>query len=226
LASVSLVYPRRLDRLEALLEMDPIIISLPGIWDQRLCEIEAANAISVFERAHGAFDETDFNLSDGAGLPAVLRKLQQALKRIEAPAPNFSLPSPLRVIRTVGELGGVGKILDNCVKNLRSFGTDHWMRLASADTVYIATDAPPMSAALQHVGPDLWHLDEVKGPGNADILCDTKAMLTNALRAAGVRLVRESPAHSLRALGAGHCLAKCEDDLNEIFEFPDVGVSA
>ena len=218
--------PRRLDRLEALLKMDPVIVSLPGILDQQLCEIEAVNAIVSFLRAHGVFNEADFKLPGEAGLPAVLRKLQRALDRIEAPAPSFSLPSPLRIIRTVAELRGVGKILDNCSKNLRSFGTNHWLRLASGETVYIAGDAPAMLAALQKVGPDLWFIDEVEGPANADILSDTKAMLINALHQAGVRLVRESPEHALRALGAGQTLVECEDDAEEIKGAVDAGRAA
>jgi hypothetical protein len=42
----------------------------------------------------------------------------------------------------------------------------------------------------------------------------------------GVILSIDPASHTRRALGAGHCLAKCEDDRNEVFEFPDVGVSA
>src|ERR1700722_10108217 len=61
--------PRRLDRLEALLGMDPIIVSLPGIWDQQLCEIEAVNAIIIFLRAHNVFDAADFRLPGEVGLP-------------------------------------------------------------------------------------------------------------------------------------------------------------
>jgi hypothetical protein len=218
--------PRRLGRLEALLEMDPIIRSLPVVWDREWYEIESINSVITFLRAHGAFDEADFKLPHEAGLPAVLRKFQKAFDRIEAPAPTFSLSPPLRIVRTVGELRGVGKLLNNCVRNFRSFGTDHWFRLASREAIYIATDVPPMLAALRKVGPNLWFLDEVEGPENTDILSDRKAMLTNALRTAGVRLVRESPAHALRALGARHCLAECEDDLDEFVESPDVGASA
>jgi hypothetical protein len=218
--------PRRLDRLEVLMGMDPIIISLRGILDRQLCEIVAVNAIITFVRAHGVFDEADFKLPEEAGVPAVLRKLQQALDRIEAPAPIFSLPPPYRIIRTVGEMRGVGKTLNNCLKNLRSFGTDHWLRLASGEAVYIASDVPPMLAALRKVGPDLWFLDEVEGPENADVLSQTKEMLTSALLQAGVRLIRESPAHALRVLGAGQALIECEDDGEEINGAHEVGGGA
>jgi hypothetical protein len=217
---------RRLDRLEALLKMDPVIISLPCIWDRQLCEIEAVNAIIIFLRAHSALNAADFKLPEEAGLPAILRRLQMALDRIRAPAPSFSLSLPLRIIRTVGEMRGIGKLLNNCVRNLRSFGTHHWFRLISGETVYIYSDAPPMLAALRNVGPDLWHLDEIEGPENADVLCDTKKMLSNALREAGVRLVRESPAHALRVLGAGQTLIECEDDAEEIDGAVDAGRSA
>jgi hypothetical protein len=215
--------PRRLDRLEALLEMDPVIVSLPGIWDQQLREIEAVNVLIMFLRAHRVFDAADFKLPKEAGLPAVLRNLQQALDRIEAPAPGFSPPPPYRIIRTLGEMRGVGKTFNNCLKNLRSFGTHHWFRLASGEAIYVATDAPPMLAALRRVGPDLWHLDEVEGPENADVFSDTKEMLINAFHQVGVRLVRESPAHALRTLGAGQILIECEDDDEEIDGAHEVG---
>jgi hypothetical protein len=79
---------------------------------------------------------------------------------------------------------------------------------------------------LRRVGPDLWHLDEVEGPENADILFDTKKMLSNALLESGVRLVRESPAHALRTLGAGQILIECEDDGEEIDGAVDAGRAA
>jgi hypothetical protein len=218
--------PRHLDRLEALLRMDPVIISLSGIWERQLCEIKCINAVIAFVRAHGAFDAADFRLPEGAGLQAVLRKLQRALDRIGAPTPGFSLLPPYRIIRTVGEMRSVGKLLNNCVKNLRSFGSDHWLCLASGEAVYITTDAPQMLAALRQVGPDLWFLDEVEGPENADILSDTKEMLINAVHQAGVRLVRESPAHALRALGAGQTLVELEDDGEEIDGAHEVGGGA
>jgi hypothetical protein len=218
--------PRRLDRLEALLEMDRVILKWRGIWDQQLREIEAVNAIIIFLRVHRAFDEAEFRLPAGAGLPAILRRLQKALDQIEAPTPSFSLPPPFRIIRTVRELRDVGKVLSNCVRHLRSFGTDHWFRLASGEVIYIFADAPPMLAALQQVGPELWYLDEVEGSQNTDVLSDVKEMITSALSKAGVRLVRENPAYALRALGTGQSLIDCEDDPGAVLEDLDAGRTA
>jgi hypothetical protein len=97
--------------------------------------------------------------------------------------------------------------------------------MASGESVYITSDAPPMLAALRKVGPHLWHLAEVEGPENNDAETDIKSSLVKALHEAGVRLVRESPAHALRALDASHCLDNCEDGLT-MHEALGVGVAA
>jgi hypothetical protein len=104
---------RRLDHVEGLLKMDPAILSLKAILNHSMIRIMAIEIVIIFLRAHGVFDEAEFRLPDGAGLPAILRRLQKALDRIGAPPPSFSLPPPFRIIRTVGDLRRVGKLLNN-----------------------------------------------------------------------------------------------------------------
>src|SRR5208283_237726 len=201
----------RLDRVEALLAMDPIILSLHGILDRPLYQIGAVDILIAFLRAHGTFAEDGLRLPHTAGLPAVIRRLQAAVDWIEAPSPGFSLAFPFRIIRSVRELREVGAKLKNCVRNYRSYGTDHFFRLAEGSAIYITSDAPPMLAVVQQVGPALWTLDELNGPANARINAATKVMLIDALHAAGIRILSDSPANALSLLTGVHAL---RDDEN------------
>jgi hypothetical protein len=221
-----LLNERRLDRVEALLKMDPVIISMRGILDRPMYEIEAIDILLAFLRAHGAFEKADSELPNEAGLPAVLRRLQKALDRIEAPLPDFALPPPFRIVRTIGELRIAGRLLNNCVRHIRALGTDHWMQLASGTTVYVTTiDTPQMLVALRKVGPGLWALDEVRGPDNGSVEGDARTMLIDALRVAGVRLLRDTPSNALSMLSGTGALLNCEDDPVILGE-PDVGLAA
>ena len=55
----------RLDRVETLLAMDPIILSLSEILNRPLFEIEAIDVLIAFLRAHGAFEEDDLRSISG-----------------------------------------------------------------------------------------------------------------------------------------------------------------
>jgi hypothetical protein len=94
-------------------------------------------------------------------------------------------------------------------------GTEHWFAMASGSSFYITTDAFPMLAALQKVGPDLWHLEQVAGTRNAELEPDHYASFMNAMRSASICLVREPPFHALRFLTVGSSLNDCEDTTDE-----------
>jgi hypothetical protein len=189
----------RLDWADAILRGDPALLSLRKI-DLRKYEIEAIDTLVAYLRAHHAFEDSDLQLPDGSGLAAVLERIQQAFDRVTAPAFGFTLPPPFRVVQSVGELRRIGAVLDNCVRNLRSQGTEHWFQMAAGSTIYIASDTPAMLAALERVGPDLWTLDQQNGLENASLGGDAKALLIDALKIAGVPLLREDPANVLSML--------------------------
>jgi hypothetical protein len=202
----------RFSQFEALLELDPAILSLHTILDGPLYQIKAVGTLITFLRAHEAFAVGDFRMPAGARLPAVIRRLQTALDRIEAPAPGFSLSSPFRVIRTVGELRRVGKRLKNCVRGSPAGGSDHYFELTAGTSVYVTSDHPPLLATVQQVGPGLWKLDELNGPQNTRVDTSTKSMLMDALQAAGVRILQDSPADALSVLSSVARIRECEDD--------------
>jgi hypothetical protein len=209
----------RLDWAEMLLRCDPAILRIPGMLTLATHQVQNTDTMIKFLRAYGVFEEDDLMTPIGAGQPAMVRKLQLALDRIVAPVPPFSLPPPFRHVQTLGELRALGEQLKNCVRSPHSCGTEHWFKMASGSGVYITTDAFPMLAALQKVGPDLWHLEQVAATRNAPLEPVDYASFMNALRAAGICLVRELPHHALQFLHMSPH-DNWEDAIDETEEIP------
>jgi hypothetical protein len=201
----------RLHWAEALLSADPAVLQLRAVLAPRTSDIEAIDILVAFLRAHDAFQEDDLGLPNGAGLPAVVRRFQTALDRIEAPSPGFELTTPFRIVRTVRELREAGKLLKNCLSDVRSHGAEHWFRLASGSAVYVVSDAPLMLSVIQQVAPGLWVLESLEGPENDLVEPGTKELLVNAIRSAGVGLVRQTPFRALRSLSSANRLVDFED---------------
>ncbi len=207
----------RLDRIEALLKMDPIVLTMSPLLARRTHEIEAGNVLVRFLRAHGVVqNHDDLKLPHGAGLPAILRRLQDLLDRIPAPEVEFTLPPPFRVLRSVGELRQVGVAFNNCTRNFRLGGSDHWFRLADGSKVYVASNEPPLLAAVMRVGPDLFCIDELCGPKNAFVDAATKNLLIAALHCAGVRLVQECPSRALSSLACANSIDEPDDEMDDL----------
>jgi hypothetical protein len=196
----------RLGRAEAVLTMDPSLVSLPWVLGVGTSQLESVDAIITLLRDHRAFADDALHLPKGAGLPALLKRLHRALDWLEAPEPGFAVSSPYRIIRNVRELREVGSIFKNCVR-LHAHG--HWYRLVSGSSVYVASDA--LLAALGRHG-NLWTVDEVRGPNNESVSADQKADLIAALKAAGVRILRCDPTHALSAMEYATSIEDCEDD--------------
>jgi hypothetical protein len=201
----------RIHHCDELLEMDPAILPLMNVLRHSL-ELEALNAVLPFLRAHGVFQEDDLNIPHGGGVHAVLKRLQRSLDRVVAPQPPFTLAYPFRVIRTIRELREIGTTLNNCVRNVRGAGVQHWFRLADGSSVYVASDEQPMLAALRQIAPGLWLLDELHGPENAPVTHVGSTSLTDALHAAGIKLLDQEPARALSILCRRHELADLPDD--------------
>jgi hypothetical protein len=204
----------RFDWAEKLLQADPAVFRLRAVLT-RTSQIEAVDALVSYLRAHGAFEDGDLKMPDGAGLAAVMRRLQRGLDRVEAPAPGFKLAPPFQIIRTVSELREAGKRLKNCVSDVRSYGAENWFRLGEGRLVYITSQAPPMLAAVRQVAPRLWHLEELEGLENELVEPDSRELFVGALRSAGVRLTGQTPFRALRSLCTPNRLDDCEEDRHE-----------
>jgi hypothetical protein len=186
----------RLGWAESLLRSDPAVLRLQSLLSRGI-DIEAVNTIVAFLRAHDAFLEDDLQMPDGAGVPAVIHRLQIALNRIEAPSPAFSLAPPYRLIRSIGELGHTGKALNIRV---RYGGNRNWFKLAEGSTVFVVGDEPHFLAAVRCVGPTVCVIDEMTGPNNANVEEVTKAKLIDALRAEGLRVLHYDPSDAFSTL--------------------------
>jgi hypothetical protein len=177
--------------------------------------------VAAFLRAHGAVAERDLRLPPKAGMQSLVRRLQRALDTLRAPPPGFAPPPPLRLVETVGELRRIGKRFENCVRDLRQFGTSHWIDLAEGRTVFLAGDDPPLLAAVRCVGPGLWMLEQVAGPRNAALPPAAREGILDGLRAAGLRVVPQEPSRALGTLTSymnrprGQAADEARDDLDD-----------
>jgi len=190
----------RLDWAEAVLSMDPFILTLPVMMSRSVHEIEAVDTMIAFLRAYGAFMADELRLPDRCGMKALYARIQHALDQVMAPPPPFALPAPYRIIDSIGELRATGRALKNCVESFRPFATSHWFRVASGSTVYVTCETPPMLASVRRVAPGLWTVDEICGEANVAIDSATQAQFVDALAVAGVRLVKQYPSHALAVI--------------------------
>ena len=191
----------RLHHCGELMQMDPSILPLLNLLVGPY-ELDAVNTVVPYLRAYGVFADRDLDIPRGGGVKAVMKRLQRALDRIVAPPAPFNIsPPPFRIIQTVRELREVGTKLGNCVRTAKGHGPKHWFRLADGSSVYLTSDAPLMLAALRQIAPGLWLLDELQGAENTSMIGSASTALTDALHAAGVRLVDQEPARALLRLG-------------------------
>ena len=159
------------------------------------------NAVLAWLRSHDAIADEDLHLPPRSGLPALVRRLQLSLDTVPAPSPGFKLAAPYRQIATIGELRAIGATLGNCVASPRMFANDYWFRLVDGSTIYITRDEPPLLlAALRRVGPGLWQLDQVGGRKGDTVGRMEYDQLSEALRSAGVTVLKEDPGHAFANL--------------------------
>jgi hypothetical protein len=119
---------------------------------------------------------------------------------VRAPDPPFSVPDPLRLVETIGELRDIGRRFGNCLAPITHFATKHWFDLADGSTIYLATDEPPLLIALRGVGPDLCHIEQVEGPQDAPPSVAFQRSMEQKLKGAGIRFVPVDPSYALSNL--------------------------
>jgi hypothetical protein len=137
----------RLGRAEAILAMDTSLLSLESVLSISTSELECANALIVFLRDQRAITDDDLCLPEGAGLPALRKRLHRALDRLQAPDPEFAVSSPYRIVRSIRELREVKSVFTNSV---RLFGHGYWYRPVSGAAGYVTSDT--LLAALRRNG--------------------------------------------------------------------------
>ena len=140
----------RLDFYEALSTMDPLIANLHGALPETRPLANAVDTLISIIRAYGAIGHCDLHQPKNAGAGAVLRRLLRGLYAVRAPDPPFSVPDPLRLVETIGELRDIGRRFRNCLAPITHFGTKHWFDLADGSVIYLATDE---TSAADRIAP-------------------------------------------------------------------------
>ena len=192
----------RLGLFEAVLGMDPLVAALRAALPESIYQMEAADSLVAFLRAHGALRDGDLRLPPRAGLAAVNRRIRRALARIPAPDPGFAPPPPFRLVSTTAELQRIGRAFGNCVAFPQWHATQHWFRLLDGTGAYLVADAPPLLAALKRAAPGVWVLDQIAGPENEAPPRGAREALLRGLAAAGAKVVAIDPQSALSRLDA------------------------
>jgi hypothetical protein len=182
---------------EKLLRLDPLVLKLRSILRRSEIEAEQLQVVITFLRTHNALKDEDLDLPPAAGKPALAKRLQAALDRIEAPDPGFELNHPYRIIRKAGELRAIGKELGNCLASFDSYGNDFALQMLRGSTVIIACEDPRFVASIAQVGPRLWTFAQMSGRINQQLNQGTIDRFQEDIRNAGVALLPQSLSWSL-----------------------------
>ena len=194
----------RLNFFEALSAMDPAVAAIFMALNNQY-HADDADSLVAFLRAHGVLGDGDLRLPPRAGLPALVRRLTNALGRISAPDPGFVVPAPYRLVNGTDELQRFGKEYENCLALHHWGAAEHHLWLATGTGVSLVVDELRLLVALRRVGGELWVLDQFVGPKNEAPPKGAQAVLLRDLAAAGVRVVSTDLQAALARLhGAVH----------------------
>jgi hypothetical protein len=190
----------RLAYFDSLSRMDPAMATLRSGLPENTYLAEGVDCLVALLRARGALREGDLRLPPRAGMPAVARRLRNALGRIEAPDPGFTAPVPFHFVKTTDELQRIGRTFENCVALQHWGSAKYHIGLVDGTVAFLASDDPPLLASLHRVANGVWHLEQCAGPKNASPPAGMRSALIRGLNAAGLRIVTADPQSSLGRL--------------------------
>ena len=176
-------------------DLDPVVQSCRGALGGVGYRGDALDLLVRFARAHRVLKAGDLAPPEGAGLRAVVKRILKMIDRIQV-SPPFTLPPPLRVITSLGELRKTGFQFRNCLRN----PTEQWFEFTEGRLTFVVSNAPRLIASMRQVAPDAWLVENVAGENNAYVDRTSKELLAAAIRRAGVRLWDESPYDAIRVL--------------------------
>jgi hypothetical protein len=187
----------RIAYYELLSRMDPATAALRIGFRENTYVLDSVNCMVSLLRAHGVLRDEEMRLPAGAGMPAVARRIRTALGRIEAPNPGFVVPDPFRLVRTTDELQRLARSFENCVALPQWGAAKYHVNLVDGSTVFLASDDPPLLAALHRVADRVWQYEQCAGPKNASPPSGVRSALIRGLTAAGLRIVETDPQSAL-----------------------------
>jgi hypothetical protein len=97
-------------------------------------------------------------------------------------------------------LQSIGRAFRNCMVLPDWHAARQHINLIQGTTVFLASDDPPLLAALNRFADRVWQIDQVQAPRNEPPPPGTQAALACALRACGQTVVSTDPHSSLGRL--------------------------
>lgn len=188
------------DTLEVadLIAADPVLLAVKGALDVGVYGMRCLGTALAYLRALGLAANIE-TLPRGAGVPALVRRIEADLGRGRPPPMPFPVPAGWRQVATVAELWALGRELQNCIGGMRGSGVEHASAyLAGGEVILVSLFEPVVLASIASVGPGLWHVAQCAGHRNAAPPPGTRAGLEQALKDAGVHLVHVDCADAIQ----------------------------
>ena len=180
--------PDTLDTAE-LIAADPVLLAVKGGLDMGVYGMQCLGAALAYVRALGLAADVE-TLPRGAGVPALMRRIEADLGRGRPPPAPFPVPAGWRQVATIAELWALGRELHNCIGRMRGAGVEHASAyLASGEVILVSLAEPVVLASTASVGPGLWHVAQCAGRRNVAPPPEMRAGLEQAFRDSGVHLV-------------------------------------
>jgi hypothetical protein len=187
----------RLAYYESLSRMDPATVAMRVGFRENTHVLDSVNCMVSLLRAHGVLRDEEMRLPAGAGMPAVARRIRMALGRIEVPDPGFAVPEPFRLVRTTDQLQQLARSFENCVALPQWGAAKYHVGLVSGATIFLASDDPPLLAALHRVTHGVWQFEQCIGPKNVLPPRGARSALIRGLVSAGLKIVETGPETAL-----------------------------
>ena len=192
---------QRLDFYEMVATMDPAVVAVCDALEESQRLAESVDVLVKFLRSHKAITDADLCLVPGAGINALLRRLQRSFDAIRAPDPGFHPPVGWRIIETIRELRSVGREFENCLNSRAPYAVKHWLRLVDGTGVYIINEKERVLVALRRVAGNLYCVDEAAKSDNEDVAPHVvRALFWDDFRAAGIQILPTSPDQAIAQL--------------------------
>ena len=181
-----------------LMAADPVLLAVKGGLDVGVYGMQCLGTALAYIRALGLAADVE-TLPRGAGVPALVRRIEADLGRGRPPPAPFPAPAGWRLVATVAELWALGRALQNCLCGMRGSGVDHVSAyLEGGEVILVSLTEPVVMASITSAGPGLWHMAQCVGHRNAPPPFETRDGLQRALKRVGVSLVHVDCADAIQ----------------------------
>jgi hypothetical protein len=203
--------------------MDAAMAPIHRAFGESIETAEAVDALVTYLRARASITDSDLQFVKGAGLPAVLRRIQRGLDSIEAPEPSFMPPPKWKFARTVGEVREQGAKFGNCLHG-RWMGASHWFQLVEGSKSFLWREGPPLLLSMRALGAGQFAIDDLEGPDNDPAPQNVRMAVEDEFRAAGIHMLAVDPRRALAHLSDRSGVP--DDDMDDVVGAMEAAIDA